>query len=56
MEQEGERSYREGLAPALTTALFALGEAGGLRSLLTAREPAEVVSEPGPEAPVEAQV
>lgn len=31
--QEGERWYSDGLAAVLTTALFALGEAGGLRTL-----------------------
>lgn len=33
IEQAGQRSYTAGLAPLYTTALFALGEAGGLRGL-----------------------
>lgn len=33
VEEEGHRSYASGIAPPYTTALFALGEAGGLRPL-----------------------
>jgi hypothetical protein len=37
-EEDGERRYQGCLAPPLVTALFALGEAGGLRRVLEARQ------------------